>query len=105
MVADIHTFSPKNQTTANNIIRTKNKNRICFFFQFQFISIKNKNIKPQYNKNSRHRLRDIAQSCMASKSGNIAFIIKLNANKDQTNKKLVQNNFREIFLCCFAKIC
>ena len=25
---------------------------------------------------------------------------KLNASKDQTNKKLVQNNFREIFFCC-----
>ena len=51
------------------------------------------------------RLNDKIQSCMASNPGKIALMIKLKANKDQTKKKLVQNNFREIFLSCLAKIC
>jgi hypothetical protein len=42
---------------------------------------------------------------MAPNQGKIAFMMKLNVNSDHTNKKLVQNNFREIFLCDFEKIC
>jgi hypothetical protein len=104
-VAEIHTLRPKNPTTANNIIQIKNKNHICFFLIFHFNNIKNKNIKPQYNKNNHHHQNDITPSCIASNPGNANFTIKLNANNDQTNNKLVQNNFREIFLCCLAKIC
>ena len=47
----------------------------------------------------------MAQYCIASILGAIALIMKLNANKDPTNKKLVKSNFREIFLSCLAKIC
>ena len=101
----IHTFKPKNPTITNNIIQIMNRNRISFFLQFHFKSIKNKNIKPQYNKKNRHQLSDIAPSCTASTHGKIFLRIKLKANKDQTNKKLVQNKFREIILCDFAKIC
>jgi hypothetical protein len=104
-VAEIHVFNPKNPTTANNIIRIKNRNRICLFFQFQFSNIRNKKINQQYNKNNHRQLRDNASFCIASISGKIALTIKLNANNDQTNKKLVHNNFREIFLCCLEKIC
>ena len=104
-MAEIHTFNPKNQTIANNNIHVKNKNRICFLFRFQLNKIKNKKINPQYNKNDHHRLSDIVPFWMASIHGKIDLIIKLNTNKDHTNTKLVQNNFRDIFLCCLAKIC
>ena len=63
------------------------------------------NIKPQYNKNKLRRFREICSFWIAIIFGEMALIIKLNANKDPTNKKLVQNNFREIFLCCLEKIC
>ena len=62
-------------------------------------------INPQYNKNNHHHHRDMAQSCIADNPGNNALIIKLNISNDHTNKKLVQNNFRENFFCCLEKIC
>jgi pyoverdine/dityrosine biosynthesis protein Dit1 len=57
-VAEIHTVMPKIPTTANNTIRTKNKNRICSFFQFLLNNIKNTNINPQYNKNKDHHQKE-----------------------------------------------
>ena len=104
-MAEIHIFSQKNPTTANNSNQVKNKNQICFFSQFQFSKIKNKNIIPQYNKKYTYRLSDIVPFWITSIHGKTDLTIKLNMNNDHTNTKLVQNNFREIFLCCLIKIC